>query len=246
MVGLLMEVLSEKKWFKNVNSFRRCEVIKKAGEWFVISGIVVEVVVSGVLAKGEWQNDSWNRPIASASAFARIITSQNPRPSSFFNLPPEYEGIGWHAGITFINGTSLSGSNVLLQVEASQSDVSAWEMGSSTNREWRIAFHENPFNFLQSESDRNKIFVKQFDGVRALILSMPFETNMVVETGSVVLTVNNFKWTFDIPRQKPKWGIISMQKNEDSTGHIETQVLRVPISDFVYPPRFTNRVYDGK
>ena len=244
LVGLLMEVLAEKEKYKNITDFHCCESTRKWGEWFVISGIVVEVVVAGLVAKDEWQSDSRNKPIANASAIVRLIISQDPR-NPLFTMAPD-DGFGWNLSMSFINGTSLIGSTVLLRLKASQSDAAGWNMGSDTNREWRIAFHEDPFDFLSSESDRNKILVKQFDAVKALILAMPFETNMVVESGSVLLTVNNFKWTFDIPKQKPKWGIISMQIVIDSTGHLIPQVLRVPISDFVSPPRFTNRIYDGK
>ena len=54
LVGLVMETLSEKKWFKNVKTFRQCESIKRYGEWVVIGGILFEVVVAGVFANEEW------------------------------------------------------------------------------------------------------------------------------------------------------------------------------------------------
>jgi hypothetical protein len=245
LVGLLMEVLAEKKRYQTIASFRRWASAKRWGEWLVIVGVLGEVVVAGVTAINERRNDPWNKPIATASAFADIVTSQNPRPASFFNLPPEDEGRGWGASLVFIAGTNLN-SNVILRLSASPAEASAWNMGSTTNREWRIIFHENPLDFLSSESDRNKVLVKRFNEVNALILNMPFETNMVVESGFVVLTVNNLKWRFDIPRQRPRWGMISMTQSKDSTGSLKASILRVPIADFVSPPRFTNRWYDGQ
>src|ERR1039458_6396291 len=65
LVGLLMETLAEKKWFGTVNSFRRCESSKRCGEWAVIFGIVIEVVVAGWSAKDEWKNKPENQPIRS-------------------------------------------------------------------------------------------------------------------------------------------------------------------------------------
>lgn len=184
--------------------------------------------------------DPLNKPIATASAFAKLIISQNPRPWNLFNPSPEEEGAEWRASISFLEGTNVN-SNVLLRVVAS--NASGWNMGSTTNREWRIHFHEEQFDFIKR--DRNDVFVKRFDGVNALFLSMPFETNMVVESGTVVLNVNNLIWRFDIPRQKPKWGIITMTRSKDKNGDFKSSILRVPIIDWAVPPRFTNRWYDG-
>lgn len=72
LVGLLMETLSERKWFNNVKTFRRCECIKKSGEWLVIGGIVVEIIVAGIFATNEWQNDPLNRPIRDIVAVVSI------------------------------------------------------------------------------------------------------------------------------------------------------------------------------
>jgi hypothetical protein len=55
LVGLLMETLADKKWFGTLKSFRRCESIKHCGEWAVILGVLIEVVVAGWSAKDEWQ-----------------------------------------------------------------------------------------------------------------------------------------------------------------------------------------------
>src|ERR1035438_196207 len=68
LVGLLMETLAEKKWFGTVNSFRRCESSKRCGEWAVIFGIVIEVVVAGWSAKDEWKNKPENQPIRAITA----------------------------------------------------------------------------------------------------------------------------------------------------------------------------------
>lgn len=63
-----METLAEKKWFGTVNSFRRCESSKRCGEWAVIFGIVIEVVVAGWSAKDEWKNKPENQPIRAITA----------------------------------------------------------------------------------------------------------------------------------------------------------------------------------
>jgi hypothetical protein len=47
VIGLLLETLAEKKWFKNVKSFRRWHSAKCFGEWMVIGGILIEVADAG-------------------------------------------------------------------------------------------------------------------------------------------------------------------------------------------------------
>ena len=37
-----------------------------------------------------------------------------------------------------------------------------------------------------------------------------------------------------------------MRTTRDSKGHMKPEIWRVPLADFVYPPRFTNIWYDGK
>lgn len=241
-----MERFAEKDLYKNVNCFRNWKSAKVWGEWFVIVGIVIEVVVGSVTAISQWRADPMKKPIASASARARIIFKLSEKQTDrellepFFKPGPD-DAAGWTAEIKFASGT-----NGLLVLEARQMDVAIWIMGSDIEKECRILLKEDPFDFLESESDRN-IPVNRFDDVDSFILYVAeLPTNVVVVTGNVYLTVNDSKWTFDIPPQKPKWGLITMQKTTDKNGNPQAEILRVPISDFVYPPRFTNRWYDGK
>ena len=79
LVGLLMELFSEKEWNKNLEDFRHCKSRKFWGEWLVIIGIVAEIFVAGWTAKDEWQtrqmaikNDPSNLPVSDVSATATI------------------------------------------------------------------------------------------------------------------------------------------------------------------------------
>src|ERR1700744_4877363 len=56
-IGLLLETWADKKWFKNQKSHHYWECSKKFGEWFVIIGVLIEVVVAGWTAKNEWEID---------------------------------------------------------------------------------------------------------------------------------------------------------------------------------------------
>ncbi|HSY43652.1 MAG TPA: hypothetical protein VK811_07045 [Candidatus Acidoferrum sp.] len=242
-VGLLAEQLAEKKWFKNIKSFRRWKYVKAFGEWLVIGGVFIEIAVAGVSAVNEFEDDPRNQTISSASAFVDLIITENPR-GRFPQPSSDSAESGWWAVLYFWTGTNSS--NSILALKTSGQEISWWNMGSESNREWRLLLHEDPLNFLTSESDRNKTLVKQFDDVKALTLSMPFATNMVVQTGSVVLTVNDLKWSFEIPKQKPKWNIITMYEVKDKNGLISSQIMPVKMVDWVSPPRFTNLVYTGQ
>lgn len=243
-VGLLLEQMAEKSWYENARDLKFSRRAKFTGEWLVIIGVGVEVVVGCNSAIIEWKNDPQKKPIASASAMARIIFKLENKPrsplDSFFK-PSENDTVGWNAGVTF-----ESGSNTLLSLRTT-SDVSTWNMGSEIERECRILFKENPLDFLETESDRNKILVKQFNDVDSVILYVSeLQTNTEVVSGNVYLTVNNLKWSFAIPPQKTKWGLITMQKITNSAGITESKVRRLQIGDFVSPPRWTNLWYDGK
>jgi len=64
-VGLLMELFSEKDWHNNLSDFRHCKFRKVCGEWFVIGGIVIEIVVGIFSAIDAWENNPLNQPIKS-------------------------------------------------------------------------------------------------------------------------------------------------------------------------------------
>jgi hypothetical protein len=218
-IGVLTEIPNNvMQWFINLRELKRVETPER-------------------------QDDIWDMPVANASAFAEMVISQNPRPESFFNLPED--AVGWSASVIFIEGAGEPEWKSIMTLTASRNDVSAWNMGSKTNRQWKIVFREDLLSFQVSEAEREKLILGRFNGVNGLVLGMPFETNMVVESGLVVLTVNNVKWRFEIPRQRPKWGIITMRQATDSNGIKTAAVLRMPVKDALIPPSFTN-VYDGQ
>jgi hypothetical protein len=82
LIGLLLEKFSEKKWHKNINDFRRCESRRCWGEWFVMAGILVEIIVAAFSANDAWQtrqmaikNDPRNATISEISATAILVVN---------------------------------------------------------------------------------------------------------------------------------------------------------------------------
>jgi hypothetical protein len=79
LIGLFMETLPEIKEYKSLVWYRRSKCIKHWGEWLVIAGVFIEVVLSGFTAIDEWQikqtaikNDPFNQPLKSLNAVATL------------------------------------------------------------------------------------------------------------------------------------------------------------------------------
>jgi hypothetical protein len=83
--------------------------------------------------------------------------------------------------------------------------------------------------------------------VASFILAMPqLETNAEILSGSVILVANGKTWTFEIPSQRQKWGIITSERIINADKKEETKVMPIKVEDWANPPRWTNRWYDGK
>lgn len=101
LVGILMEVLAEKASFKNTKSQRRWALIKVSGEWILIFGIVVEVVVAGLSAKAEWQtrqlaikNDPINQQIRSINVQLYLVLND----TNLFNNKDSWSEVATFGG----------------------------------------------------------------------------------------------------------------------------------------------------
>jgi hypothetical protein len=235
-----MEHGMEKDEFPNVDDFRRKQRIAKRGWWVLMAGIALEVVLGFVVAVKDEMDSPLNQPIVLISAIARIDVKGDGR-----MRPTDRDGHplfsdDWRGGIGFCLGTNVS--QMIFSLSATKSDV---EMGNllSTNldREYCITFHKNiPARDMPEDDGWGKP-AKIFNGVDSFILQMPqIETNTEVLSGSVVVTVNDLSWVFDIPPQKQKYGIITSARSK-----VETRVWPVTIVDDWYPLRFTN-FFDGK
>jgi hypothetical protein len=100
LVGLLFEAFAVKKWFRDIRSFRRWQTLRVWGEWLVIGGIVIEIIVAGFTAIDEWgikqiaiRNDPHKQPIFAFSAYACVVVrpSENSGDLDNTNLP----SFGW-------------------------------------------------------------------------------------------------------------------------------------------------------
>ena len=133
--GLVLEQLAEKSWYASVRASKFWKSTKVAGEWLVLIGVGIEVMVAAVTAANEWGSDPLKKPIASASASASIVflmAEKGISPNVFFDASPDTLA-PWGAWIRF-----SSGKDGLLILSAAQPDCAIWAMGSDIKREVRI------------------------------------------------------------------------------------------------------------
>jgi hypothetical protein len=115
-------------------------------------------------------------------------------------------------------------SNSVLQLKSEP--PSTWNMGTTNEREVRMVFNEDPTNAGEDESRRSKTLVRDIGNINSFTLQMPeMETNAEVISGTIFLNVNDFTWTFDVPRQISKWGLVTMQYKKDSNGYKKAEIL---------------------
>src|SRR5258707_13796247 len=79
LAGVLMERFSEKDWHKNLSDFRRCKSRNIYGEWLVIIGIGIEMVVGIFSAVNAWKNNPQNASISEISAIVDFKVKENKR-----------------------------------------------------------------------------------------------------------------------------------------------------------------------
>jgi hypothetical protein len=262
LVGLLMETMADRKRFKHVNSLRRCQSVKHWGAWILIGGIVIEIVVAGLSAKSAWENDPLNAPINSISAEIKLkVKGVNSRGllgpgNGIFAQPTEDEKIVYgQSGVIFLEGTNTTKPVYSLTGKFDKSEFLGSGLVGGSN-DWAgivIPCQEIEFDswdmrdsFAASRFKSGKR-VRDFKKVGSLVIWLPrMETNVWIVEGIVEVKVNSLRWSFLIPAQRQGFGFITSQIFTNAENRIESKVLRIPISDFVYPPRFTNRWYDGK
>jgi hypothetical protein len=243
LTGVFLEVMSEKHSFKNIRSFRRWETAKCWGEWMVVFGILLEVTDGGMTAANQWINDPMKRPIALASARVSMIVKTRSNMVPLF-INPEQIRAGIYIGLSFCRD---SVSNNLLSLEAVPThDLTSWRMGTTNQQDVIMRFNEGDtmLDLMDDKwSKRSATTVRQIAEANVVILHLPdMETNAEVLSGVVVLNVNDSTWRFEIPRQIPKWGMVTTQKTKKGIFQIFGLQMLYPQEDGSYSTNW----YDGK
>ena len=215
VVGLVLELLAEKKWFKTLRSMRFWNSAKTWGEWFVIVGICIEIADAGWTAY-EISNvnaNSWqNKPIYAFSARATVIVRPFEPVENLENLPrnlPTWlldaglrlpkNGNGQRIDLTIGDAKQLADESwaghaaQVFSDNVSESLVTNLNSNAEALR-FDIFFDEHSDNFFIGNFKPNEISgIELLLPLRCEVLAGKIE--MVIDGG---LTNRNF----DIPQQK--------------------------------------------
>lgn len=237
--GLLMEILWEKHWYKNLSVFRRSKRIREIGAWVVTAGVLIELVVAVKFAIIDWESEPMNQPINDLSAEARFLIKGDR------HTHLSSETGDWSAWLTLCIGNNISNKVFFLSAESSDVTV-ANILGGDTDRECDIKFRKPVSTLTFPEYPGWGMPAKNFNKVTALVLQIrTSDTNMAftVLRGEVDAVVNGqMKWKFDIPQQNERLGCITSQRTTiKSTAH--WSVLPVDLIDMTGKPAGR---YDGK
>jgi hypothetical protein len=189
--GLVLEQLSETKLFENIAWFRAWKRIKFWGELAVLTGVFIEVIVAGVTAIQEWQNNPMSGNVSEMSAFVYVEVKAQP--------PPAHVGfIGGNVGMMLLcddtpncaNGVISHGLMFPLYADNFNSGPAA-RTNASVNPYWSysLQFHsEGTAAFVVSKVG---IPVKQINNVKVLRMNLNFlPTNSEIVNGIAELVVN--------------------------------------------------------
>jgi hypothetical protein len=202
LVGLLMEALSEKRWFNSIAEFRRWESAKYRGEWIVIFGIVAEIVVAGWFAKDEWQNNPLHRPISDIAALAVIEIKGSGQ-----EITPKIEPF-MDALIVLRDSTNPVSSHVEMLISDGFRKYFAFTTERGNNAQYSLRFHLDATGLNRINKEARAIKNIKFLGINAFFLP----TNSEVTWGHVTLIANSeIQKTFTIlPQNHPSLGFGGM------------------------------------
>ncbi|HEY3855640.1 MAG TPA: hypothetical protein VGO67_14720 [Verrucomicrobiae bacterium] len=240
LVGVLLEVLADKKSFKDIENSRFWDSAGHLGGWLVVLGVLAEVIVGCVTAVNEWRNDPMKRSIASASARVRIVVKTRSNTVPLFVNPDQTQD-GINMQLSFCKDGL---TNTLLTLESH--DITSWRMGTTDKQDCIMRFNEGGTMtdlFDDTWAKRSATTVGQIAEANIVFLHLPdMETNAEVISGVVVLNVNDSTWRFEILDQLTKWGTITTQRTKNGRFLIWPVEILFPKGDGTY---LTNW-YNGK
>lgn len=216
-VGLLMEILCEKHWYKNISDFRRSKQIREIGAWVVTAGVVIELVVAVSVAIIDWESEPMNQPINDLSAEARFIIKGDG------HIHLSSETTNWSGWLTLFMGNEVS--NKMFFLNADWADVTVANiLGGGVDRECDMKFRKPVSTLTLPEYPGWGMPAKNFNKIASLALQIRgLETNntFTVLRGEVDAVVNGqTKWRFEIPQQNERLGCITSKKTTiNGTNH---------------------------
>jgi hypothetical protein len=271
LIGLWLEGYREPESHPTIQDYRSFKAREARGRKWVFWGVAFEVLLAfGMTFKdgldireleaAAQKNDPLNAQINSASAVLRLkvkgvsgVPFNTPGGGVF--IPPKPEDANFWGGgsITLLEGTNLQ--KIIYRLSSGAADI-GW-VGSGLVKgpdDWRgviIHFQEDNLGDWESFWITNKFTtgpsLRRLNDIGSFYIRLPeMQTNVSIVSGVLELKANTARWQFPVPAQTQRYGIISSCWITNMSDQLEAKVLRVPIMDWISPPRFTNRVYTGE
>lgn len=213
LIGLLMEQFSEKKWHKNINDFRGCKRRKFWGEWLVITGILVEIIVAGWSAKEELLNNPERRPLNSlqATAMLEVNVSNSITWVGSTNALP-YGTNAYPYGIASCDLGRFSDWKIKPRIRLV---ASSYNKPIGDPNQFALDFFM-PARTNSSGGHPEEISAKDAEAWDAIEIEVPYlPTNTEITGGYVAVSINgSLPNEFVIPKQKPTKPIITARKHD--------------------------------
>jgi hypothetical protein len=159
--------------------------------------------------------DPLKKPIATVSAVVKLRVKGDAFSGGF---DPE-DSFNPNAGLLFLQATNVTDKAPSIHLSAGKPDISVFNSfpHKLNERDVIISFSEGDVwskHFMnRANSDKKASF---FEEARSLVISMSAEigTNTIVLSGTATVTVNSsLIWTFQIPEQRPKHGLLSSKQS---------------------------------
>jgi hypothetical protein len=204
LVGIVVEELSDKPWYKSQESQKRWKRAKALAIWLgVTGGIFIEVIVAGATAYKEWTNSPQNNPplTVAADAVLEINTPSIKEPTSTTGFRIVSDGSNMSSG-GFASMNFFEGSRTLALVLSSDScDV----IQKGTNFDCVIGFRGSPLNLEIKHIAESKQTVGELVSTINDFELLPFcfTNNVKILGGTVNLILNGYVVkTLPIPPQE--------------------------------------------
>jgi hypothetical protein len=213
-----------------VSKFRQFqirEIEKNLGEWLVIIGVGLEVIIGFAYAVKEELDSPLNQPITTVTAVMMLQFKGDE------NVVKQKATDGARPVIKFLLGTNYYKEPAFLGLVANTSDMESGVsvFGKDYYQTYAMNMHQTfEYSAQQAHKGMGKP-AKSFNDVGCLIVEgSQFASKGELLWGIVTVTINSsLTWQFDLPPQKQTNGTLSAR--ETKNGNVE--ILPVPADVFI-------------
>lgn len=201
--GLFAEQIADKEIFQNLEQYRRLKKVKHIGEWFVIYGVLFEVVTAGVSAANDWKNAPSNWPVSDISATVQIEFRRD------LSVPTGVPDATTFELLESNEATVVTSLGQFKELDATSADPFRHEeKGVVTCQGLYVKF--SPF-FLNASDASNanltpKMILKDFPLIRVHVQYLPKDAEIIGGKARILINGTIAKsWTIPAQKSDPFW-----------------------------------------